>query len=190
MNNIDRSFTISVSLFWKRGRLNTGRVLGGRSTVSSMVYLRGSSKNYNLWERLGAAGWGFRDVVPYFHKLENFRIEEFQTSGKLQCLIFFLSLLSEAIIMPVPRIYFFLNKWISLIRNDWHNYFTLILNCFLVLSVWCLVYTRLVGQEWNISENQYFIILCLHWPAYHSTKGPVMVSDGSIFFWEKYKWRK
>lgn len=69
------------SLDGKRGRLNTGRVLGGRSTVSSMVYLRGSSKNYNLWERLGAAGWGFRDVVPYFHKLENFRIEEFQTSA-------------------------------------------------------------------------------------------------------------
>lgn len=67
----------------------------------------------------------------------------------------------------------------SYYRNDWHNYFTLILNCFLVLSVWCPVYTRLVGQEWNISENQYFIILCFHWPAYHSTKGPVMVSDGS-----------
>lgn len=159
--------------------MNTGRVLGGRSTVSSMVYLRGSSKNYNLWERLGAAGWGFRDVVPYFHKLENFRIEEFQTSGKLQCLIFFYLYLVKQLLCRFPGSIFFLNKWISLIRNDWHNYFTLILNCFLVLSVWYLVYTRLVGQEWNISENQYFIILCFHWPAYHSTKGPVMVSDGS-----------
>lgn len=96
---------ISVFLFWQRGRLNTGRVLGGRSTVSSMVYLRGSSKNYNLWERLGAAGWGFRDVIPYFHKLENFRIEEFQTSGKLQFIISFL--LNETIMVPFPMISFF-----------------------------------------------------------------------------------
>lgn len=99
---------ISVFPFWQRGHLNTGRVLGGRSTVSSMVYLRGSGKNYNLWERLGGAGWGFRDVIPYFLKQENFRIEEFQTSGKLQCIISFL--LNETVMVPVPMISFFFNS--------------------------------------------------------------------------------
>lgn len=103
---------ISVFPFWQRGHLNTGRVLGGRSTVSSMVYLRGSSKNYNLWERLGGTGWGFRDVIPYFLKLENFRIEEFQTSGKLQCIISFL--LNETVMVPVPMISFFLIQHMSI----------------------------------------------------------------------------
>ncbi|XP_078340284.1 L-sorbose 1-dehydrogenase-like [Crassostrea virginica] len=69
------------SLEGKRGRLINGRVLGGRSSINNMVYLRGSSRNYNLWERRGAVGWGFRDAIPYFHKLENFRIEQFQTSA-------------------------------------------------------------------------------------------------------------
>lgn len=121
-----------------------------------MVYLRGSSKNYNLWERLGAAGWGFRDVVPYFHKLENFRIEEFQTSGKLQCLIFFLSLLSEAIIMLVPRILFFKNKWISLNRNDWHNYFNFKLlsgSIGLMSSVYTSSWTRMKYLRESIFYN-------------------------------------
>lgn len=131
---------ISVSLFWQRGRLNTGRVLGGRSTVSSMVYLRGSSKNYNLWERLGAAGWGFRDVIPYFHKLENFRIEEFQTSGKLQFIISFL--LNETIMVPLPRISFFkfqnTCQFVHILLSFW---------CFYVFQVSFWPY----WNNWNIT---------------------------------------
>ncbi|XP_061177510.1 L-sorbose 1-dehydrogenase-like [Saccostrea echinata] len=69
------------SLSGKRGRYNMGRVLGGSSSINNMVYLRGGSTNYNEWERNGASGWGFRDVIPYFHKLEDFRIEKFQTSA-------------------------------------------------------------------------------------------------------------
>ncbi|XP_056015394.1 L-sorbose 1-dehydrogenase-like isoform X2 [Ostrea edulis] len=69
------------SLTGKRGRYNMGRVLGGGSSINSMVYLRGSSGSYNSWESSGASGWGFRDVIPYFLKLENFCIEKFQTSA-------------------------------------------------------------------------------------------------------------
>lgn len=46
------------------------RVLGGGSSVMGMVALRGTPADYDGWERSGAAGWGWRDVLPYFRKLE------------------------------------------------------------------------------------------------------------------------
>ena len=36
-----------------------------------MLYVRGSPKDYDHWEKeLGAEGWGYRDVLPFFRKLE------------------------------------------------------------------------------------------------------------------------
>jgi 5-(hydroxymethyl)furfural/furfural oxidase len=46
------------------------RVMGGGSSVMGMVALRGTPDDYDEWERLGAAGWAWRDVLPYFRKLE------------------------------------------------------------------------------------------------------------------------
>jgi 5-(hydroxymethyl)furfural/furfural oxidase len=48
-----------------------GRVMGGGSTVMGMVALRGTPDDYAEWEALGAAGWGWNDVLPYFRKLEH-----------------------------------------------------------------------------------------------------------------------
>jgi choline dehydrogenase len=39
-------------------------VLGGGSSVNGMVYIRGNPADYDLWEASGAAGWGYRDVLP------------------------------------------------------------------------------------------------------------------------------
>src|SRR5262249_50033311 len=47
-----------------------GRVMGGGSSVMGMVALRGTPDDYAEWESLGAIGWGWRDVLPYFRKLE------------------------------------------------------------------------------------------------------------------------
>jgi 5-(hydroxymethyl)furfural/furfural oxidase len=47
-----------------------GRVLGGGSSVMGMLALRGLPDDYDEWEQLGAAGWGWRDVLPYFKRLE------------------------------------------------------------------------------------------------------------------------
>ena len=47
-----------------------GRIIGGGSSVMGMVALRGTPDDYDEWERLGAAGWGWDDVLPYFRKLE------------------------------------------------------------------------------------------------------------------------
>lgn len=46
------------------------RVMGGGSTVMGMIALRGMPDDYDSWERLGATGWGWKDVLPYFRKLE------------------------------------------------------------------------------------------------------------------------
>jgi len=47
-----------------------GRVLGGGSSVNAQVGNRGLPDDYDEWQRLGASGWGWHDVLPYFRKLE------------------------------------------------------------------------------------------------------------------------
>ncbi len=52
-------------IFWPRGR-----VLGGSSSINGSAYVRGHAEDYDGWKRLGNAGWGWSDVLPYFNKLE------------------------------------------------------------------------------------------------------------------------
>ncbi len=47
------------------------RIVGGGSSVMGMVALRGTPDDYDEWERLGAAGWNWAGVLPYFRKLES-----------------------------------------------------------------------------------------------------------------------
>jgi 5-(hydroxymethyl)furfural/furfural oxidase len=47
-----------------------GRALGGGSLVNGLGANRGAPADYDEWEALGAAGWGWRNVLPYFRKLE------------------------------------------------------------------------------------------------------------------------
>ena len=47
-----------------------GRIMGGGSSVMGMVALRGTPEDYDEWEEVGAAGWGWNDVLPFFKKLE------------------------------------------------------------------------------------------------------------------------
>ena len=47
-----------------------GRVLGGSSSINGMVYLRGNPLDYEGWAELGATGWSYADVLPYFQRLE------------------------------------------------------------------------------------------------------------------------
>ncbi len=48
-----------------------GHVLGGGSSVNAMVWSRGMDRDYDGWERNGAAGWAFKDVLPTFKAQED-----------------------------------------------------------------------------------------------------------------------
>jgi choline dehydrogenase len=47
-----------------------GKVIGGSSSINGMVFVRGHACDYDRWEAAGARGWGFRDVLPYFKRME------------------------------------------------------------------------------------------------------------------------
>ncbi|XP_074594324.1 oxygen-dependent choline dehydrogenase-like [Brevipalpus obovatus] len=53
-----------------RIRTPVGRGIGGGSGHNSFAYIRGNPVDYNRWEQLGASGWSWPHVFPYFLKLE------------------------------------------------------------------------------------------------------------------------
>jgi 5-(hydroxymethyl)furfural/furfural oxidase len=46
------------------------RVLSGGSSINGQLANRGAPTDYDEWEARGAAGWGWKDVLPYFRKVE------------------------------------------------------------------------------------------------------------------------
>jgi len=48
-----------------------GHVLGGGSSINAMVWSRGLERDYDAWERGGAKGWGFQDVLPTYKAQED-----------------------------------------------------------------------------------------------------------------------
>jgi len=48
-----------------------GKVLGGSSSINAMLYVRGNEWDYDHWASLGNKGWSFKEVLPYFKKLQN-----------------------------------------------------------------------------------------------------------------------
>ncbi|AKH43815.1 choline dehydrogenase [Altererythrobacter atlanticus] len=48
-----------------------GKVLGGSSSINGLLYVRGQSADYDGWAQMGARGWSWDDVLPYFRKSQN-----------------------------------------------------------------------------------------------------------------------
>jgi choline dehydrogenase len=64
-------------LFWPRGK-----TLGGSSSINAMVYIRGIPSDYDEWASLGAKGWDWESVLPYFKKAEDQELGENELHGK------------------------------------------------------------------------------------------------------------
>ena len=49
-----------------------GKVLGGSSSINAMAYVRGHALDYDNWVSMGAKGWSYAEVLPYFRKCETY----------------------------------------------------------------------------------------------------------------------
>ena len=67
--------------------LNLGKAVGGTSSVNGLMHVRGNKMDYDQWAKDGAKGWSYKDVLPYFLKMEDFQAtgnaEFHQTDGPL-----------------------------------------------------------------------------------------------------------
>ena len=55
------------AMVWPRGR-----VLGGSSAINGLLYIRGQPQDFDDWAALGATGWGYQDVLPWFKRSERY----------------------------------------------------------------------------------------------------------------------
>ena len=55
-------------------RMNSprGKVLGGSSSINGLMYQRGNPLDFDHWAEMGAKGWSYREVLPYFKRAETF----------------------------------------------------------------------------------------------------------------------
>jgi len=47
-----------------------GKLVGGSGALNGMLYARGHARDYDQWRQLGAEGWAYQDVLPYFKRIE------------------------------------------------------------------------------------------------------------------------
>jgi choline dehydrogenase len=63
-------------IYWPRGK-----VLGGSSSINAMVYSRGQKSDFDEWEAMGNRGWGWKDVLPYYRRMEDHALGESKLHG-------------------------------------------------------------------------------------------------------------
>ncbi len=63
-------------IYWPRGW-----VVGGSSTVNGMIWVHGTPREYDLWAEDGCPGWAYKDLLPWFKKIENYAKGDTQLRG-------------------------------------------------------------------------------------------------------------
>ncbi|MBB4632573.1 GMC family oxidoreductase [Sphingosinicella soli] len=48
-----------------------GKVLGGSSSINLMTHIRGHAHDFDRWAELGAEGWDYESVLPFFKRSEH-----------------------------------------------------------------------------------------------------------------------
>lgn len=69
------------SLKYEKSAWSGSKVLGGSSSTNDMIHVRGNRADYNAWEKMGAEGWNYEDVLPYFKKSESYYGSDEQYHG-------------------------------------------------------------------------------------------------------------
>jgi choline dehydrogenase len=59
-----------------------GKVIGGSSSINGMIYVRGHAHDYDTWAEMGADGWSYADVLPYFRRMEQWHGPEEEASWR------------------------------------------------------------------------------------------------------------
>ena len=54
----------------RRMAVPRGKVIGGSSSINGMIYVRGHARDFDTWAEMGAEGWSYADVLPYFKRAE------------------------------------------------------------------------------------------------------------------------
>jgi len=86
------------AIYWPRGRM-----LGGSSSMNAMMAIPGHTSDYDGWAALGAPGWSWNDVAPYFdHVQETLAVEELRDPNPLT--LAFVEAAQQAGIAPSPAL--------------------------------------------------------------------------------------
>lgn len=59
--------TANRRIVWPRGK-----VVGGSSAINGLIYIRGQRADFDDWAAAGAAGWSYRELLPFFKKSERY----------------------------------------------------------------------------------------------------------------------
>lgn len=59
-----------------------GKLPGGSSNLYIMMHIRGHASDYDNWAYNGCPGWAYKDVLPYFQKLEDQEDDTSEWAGK------------------------------------------------------------------------------------------------------------
>ncbi|KAI9070319.1 GMC oxidoreductase [Trametes sanguinea] len=56
----------------RKAYIPRGKILGGSSSTNALIYHHSSPEDFDEWVSLGATGWSYDDLRPYFKKAEKY----------------------------------------------------------------------------------------------------------------------
>ncbi|XP_054724116.1 LOW QUALITY PROTEIN: glucose dehydrogenase [FAD, quinone]-like [Uloborus diversus] len=59
----------------------SGKTIGGSSVLNAMLNIRGNRQDYDDWAAMGAEGWSYEEVLPFFIKMEDVESSENVANG-------------------------------------------------------------------------------------------------------------